>query len=90
MPVVNFFNDFIKGFGSGSGLDPDSVTLWIRIRIGNTDPGSGSRGKKIKKFQWKNALLVILKKLLLKSYKIALALAVLGSGAGSASGSGLS
>jgi hypothetical protein len=31
--------------------------LWIRIRIGNPDPGSGSRGKKIKKFQWKNALL---------------------------------
>jgi hypothetical protein len=41
--------------------------LWIRIRIGSgfsdfVDPdsqygsGSGSRGKKIKKFQWKNAL----------------------------------
>jgi hypothetical protein len=27
--------------------DPDSMTLWIRIRIGNPDPGSG--GKKIKK-----------------------------------------
>jgi hypothetical protein len=40
--------------GCGSGLDPDSVTLWIRIRIGNLDPGSG--GKKIKKFQWKKAL----------------------------------
>jgi hypothetical protein len=39
-------------------MDPDSVTLWIRIRIriGNPDPGSGSRGKKVKKFQWKNAL----------------------------------
>jgi hypothetical protein len=36
--------------------DPDSATLWIRTRIGNPDPGSGSRGKKIKKFQWKNAL----------------------------------
>jgi hypothetical protein len=45
--------------GCGSGLDPDSVTLCIRIRIGNPDPGSGSRGKKVKKFQWKNALLVI-------------------------------
>jgi alpha-tubulin suppressor-like RCC1 family protein len=33
-------------------VDPDSVTLWIR------DPywESGSRGKKIRKFQWKNAL----------------------------------
>jgi hypothetical protein len=29
---------------SGSGVDQDSVTLWIRIRIGNLDPGSGSRG----------------------------------------------
>jgi hypothetical protein len=45
-----------QGCGSGSGLAPDSATLWIeiRIRIGNPDPGS--RGKKIKKFQWKNAL----------------------------------
>jgi hypothetical protein len=40
-----------QGCGSGSRLDPDSVTSWIRIRIGNPDPGSGSRGKKIKKFQ---------------------------------------
>jgi hypothetical protein len=24
--------------GCGSGLDPDLVTLWIRIRIGNPDP----------------------------------------------------
>jgi hypothetical protein len=39
---------------------------------GNPDPGSGSKGKKIKKFQWKNGLLVILKKLTLKWYKIAL------------------
>jgi hypothetical protein len=38
-------------------VDPDpEVTLWIRIRIGNPDLGSGSRGKKVKKFQWKNAL----------------------------------
>jgi hypothetical protein len=42
--------------------DPDSVTLWTRIRIGNPDPGSGSRGKKVKKFQWKNALFSYLKK----------------------------
>jgi hypothetical protein len=45
-------------------MDPDSATLWIRIwiRIGNPDPGSGSRGKKIKKFLWKNALFSYLKK----------------------------
>jgi hypothetical protein len=47
---------FIQNQGCGSGSDPDLVTLWIRIRIGNPDPGSGSRGKKIKKSQWKNAL----------------------------------
>jgi hypothetical protein len=35
-----------QGCGSGSVLDPDSVTLLIRI--GNPDPGS--RGKKVKKF----------------------------------------
>jgi hypothetical protein len=59
--------------GCGSGLFPDSVTLWIRIRIGNSDPASGSRAKKIKKFQWKNALFSYLKKNLpVKRYKIAL------------------
>jgi hypothetical protein len=31
-------------------VDPDSDTLWIRIRIGNPDPDGG---KKTKKFQWK-------------------------------------
>jgi hypothetical protein len=57
--------------------------LWIRIRIGSgfsdfVDPDpyweSGSRGKKIKKFQWKNPLLkLFLTKILpLKRYKIAL------------------
>jgi hypothetical protein len=30
--------------------DPDSLNLYIGIRIGNPDPGSVSRGKKIKKF----------------------------------------
>jgi hypothetical protein len=60
-----------QGCGSGSGLDPDSGTLWIRIRIGNPDPGSG--GKKVKKFQWKNALFSIFKKnFTTKRYKIAL------------------
>jgi hypothetical protein len=53
--------------------------LWIRIRIGSrfsdfVDPDpyprSGSRGKKIKKFQWKNALFsYFLKNLPLKRYK---------------------
>jgi hypothetical protein len=43
--------------------------LWIRIRIGDPDPGS--RGKK---FQWKNALFsyFVKQNLPLKSYKIAL------------------
>jgi hypothetical protein len=57
--------------------------LWIRIRIGSgfrdfVDPDpyryleSGSRGNKMKKFQWKNALFSYLKKKLpLKRYKIA-------------------
>jgi hypothetical protein len=40
-----------QGCGSGSGLDPDSETCV------DPDPywesGSGSRGKKTKKFQWK-------------------------------------
>jgi hypothetical protein len=62
-----------QGCGSWSGLDPDSMTLWIHICIGNPDPGSGSRGKKIKKFQLKNALFSYLKKNVpLKKYKIAL------------------
>jgi hypothetical protein len=43
------------GSVSGSGLDPDSVTFWIWIRIGN--PDSGSRSKTINKFRWKNALI---------------------------------
>jgi hypothetical protein len=55
--------------------------LWIRIRIGsgfsdfvNPDPywESGSKGKKIKKFQWKNALFSYFFILPLKRYKIAL------------------
>jgi hypothetical protein len=66
-------NNIKQDCGSGSALVPDSVTLWIRIRIGNPDPRSGSRGKKVKKFQWKNALFSIFKKILpLKRYKIAL------------------
>jgi hypothetical protein len=52
-------------------VDPDSVTEWIGIRIGNPDPGSG--GKKIKKFQWKNALFsYFFLNLPLIRYKIAL------------------
>jgi hypothetical protein len=58
-------------------VDPDSVTLWIciRIRIGNPDPGSGSRARKLRNFRGKlNFLVTILKKknLPLKRYKIAL------------------
>jgi hypothetical protein len=43
---------FLQGCGSGSGLDPDSETLWIRIRIGNLDPGA----RKLRNFSGKNAL----------------------------------
>jgi hypothetical protein len=48
----------------------------ISTRVVDPDPywESGSRGKKMKKFQWKNALFSYLKKkfLPLKRYKIAL------------------
>jgi hypothetical protein len=45
-----------KKQGCGSGLDPDSVTLWIRIRIriGNPDPDPWAR--KLRNFSGKNAL----------------------------------
>jgi hypothetical protein len=42
----------LQGCGSGSGLDPDSESLWIRIRIGNPDPGA----RKLRNFCGKNAL----------------------------------
>jgi hypothetical protein len=49
---------FFQGCGSGSGfsdfLDPDPDPYW--------ESGSGSRGKKMKKFPWKNSLLIIKKK----------------------------
>jgi hypothetical protein len=61
------------------------TVLWIRIRIGSgfsdfVDPGpywesgSGSKGKKMKKFQWKNALFSYFEQKILpqKRYKIAL------------------
>jgi NADP-dependent 3-hydroxy acid dehydrogenase YdfG len=51
-----------QGCGSGSVLDPDSETLWIRIRIGNPDPGA----RKVRHFSGKNFFLP------LKSCKIAL------------------
>jgi hypothetical protein len=41
----------LQSCGSGSGLDPDSETLWIRIRIGNPDPGA----RKLRNFSGKNA-----------------------------------
>jgi hypothetical protein len=60
-------------------LEQDSVTLWILICIVNVDPGSGARGKKIKKFQWNNALFsYFLKKIYhLKGNKIALTIFVI-------------
>jgi hypothetical protein len=55
-------------------VDPDPD--WIRIQLlCGSGSGLGIRiqGKKIKKFQWKNALFSYLKKILpLKRYKIAL------------------
>jgi hypothetical protein len=56
--------------GCGSGLDPDSVALWIRIRIGNPDPDPGAR--KWRNFGGKMHFLVIFFILPLKRYKIAL------------------
>jgi hypothetical protein len=43
--------------GCGSGLDPDSETVWIRIRIGNPDPDPGAR--KLRNFSGKMHFLVI-------------------------------
>jgi hypothetical protein len=55
--------------GCGSGLDLDSVTSWIRIRIGNPDPGA----RKLRNFSGKMHLLVIFfLNLPLIRYKIAL------------------
>jgi hypothetical protein len=42
-------------------VDPDSETLWIRIRIGNPDPDPGAR--KLRNFSGKNALFSYLKKI---------------------------
>jgi hypothetical protein len=41
----------------GSGFDPDSVTLWIRIRIGNPDLDPGAR--KLRNFSGEMHFLVI-------------------------------
>jgi hypothetical protein len=55
----------------GSKIGSGSVTLWIRIRIGNPDPDPGAR--KLINFSGKMHFLVIFKKILpLKRYKIAL------------------
>jgi hypothetical protein len=48
--------------------DPDSETLWIRIRSGNPDPGA----RKLKNFSGKSTFWLFKKNLLLKRYKIAL------------------
>jgi hypothetical protein len=50
-----------QGCRFGSGLDPDLVTLWIRICIGNPDPGA----RKLRNFSGKNAFF----SLPLKRYK---------------------
>jgi hypothetical protein len=48
---------FAQGCGSVSGLDPDSVTLWIRIRIKNPDPGA----RKLRNFAGKMHFLILFK-----------------------------
>jgi hypothetical protein len=48
-PKYYQFYNFAQGCGSGSGLEPDSMIVGTRVRNGNSDPGSGSMGKKIKK-----------------------------------------
>jgi hypothetical protein len=45
-----------QGCGSGSGLDPDSVTLWIQIRIRIGNPDSDPRARKLRNFSGQNAL----------------------------------
>jgi hypothetical protein len=45
-----------QGCGSGSGLDPDSETCVDPDPDPYWESGSGSRGKKTQKFQWKNSL----------------------------------
>jgi hypothetical protein len=54
-----------QGCGSGSGfsdfVEPDPDPYW--------ESGSGSRGKKMKKFQWKNALFSYLKQKFCYHYK---------------------
>jgi hypothetical protein len=52
--VWSLISFFLKQ-GCGSGLDPDSVTLWIRIRIGNPDPGA----RKWRNFSGKRHFLVM-------------------------------
>jgi hypothetical protein len=60
--VLPFLCEFLhggnQGCGSGSGLDPVLMTLWIRIRIGNPEPDPGA--KKWRNFSGKMHFLVIL------------------------------
>jgi hypothetical protein len=53
------------GSGSGSGLDPDSEDFVDPDPYWESRSGSGSRGKKIKKFQWKKMhfLVIFVKKI---------------------------
>jgi hypothetical protein len=44
----------MQGCGSGSGLVPDSETLWILIPIRNGNPDPGAR--KLRNFSGKNEL----------------------------------
>jgi hypothetical protein len=51
-----------QGCGSRSGLDPDSATLWIGIRIPNTDPDPDPGVRKLRNFIGKMHFLVIFNK----------------------------
>jgi hypothetical protein len=57
--------------GCGSGLDPDSETLWIRIRTGNPDPDPDPGARKLRNFSGKMHFSYFYTKFLpLKSYKL--------------------
>jgi hypothetical protein len=54
---MDFLLKFKKFLNKTRVVDPDSVTLWIWIRIGNPDPDPGAR--KLRNFSGKMHFLVI-------------------------------
>jgi hypothetical protein len=59
--IMIFNGPDMQGCGSESGLDPDSVALWIRIRLGIRIPDLEAR--KLRNFSGKMHFLVIFKKI---------------------------